>query len=189
MAVSRLKQQTEDNLKKLKEELKTKKEKTIPKPTEEETKPKIIESIPQQTFRNNLTEAVRSLGSESSFAQNQSQLEMNLEGEPSSSPKLDQSQKKPEELYQEAKLLYENRESQRQVQSGREPMRAQRVAINAFPTGNNASMGVMPAQMINPLLDANRGGEQEMYKAKLLDTSRSTKMPWEVDEERVKKYR
>lgn len=188
MAVSKLKQQTEDNLKKLKEELKTKKEKTISKPAEEEVKPKTIESIPQQTFRNNLTEVVRPLGSESSSAQNQSQLEMNLANEPLSIQKPEQLEKKPEELYQEAKLLYENRESQRQIQSGREPIRAQRIAINALPTGNNASVGVMPAQMINPLLDANRGGE-ETYKAKLLDTSRSTKMPWEVDEERIKKYR
>lgn len=103
--------------------------------------------------------------------------------------KLDEQRKK-EEAYQTAKLMYEQSESQRRIDSGRELMRVQAPAPAPMGSGFAAASNRNTIQMLNPYPEGNEGEGEQLYELTNNIKDKKKKLAWEVGvgENDLRKY-
>ena len=116
-------------------------------------------------------------------------LERNLGDVPA--PTDTDSQKKQEEAYQTAKLMYEENDNKRRVQTGREVMRAPSVSpLSRDPLLAGNSFGARGSvAMFNPNPDANDDSGGKLYEVNDIRDNKK-KLAWEVGvgENDIRKY-
>lgn len=150
-----------------------------------------IEDIPEekeQIFSNNtqprfIPEALRPSGlsfSDPVVGGPGGRLEGNLADVPNSSNT--ETQKKQEEAYQTAKLMYDESENRRRIQTGREVMRAPTASpLSRDPLLSGNSFGARGSvAMFNPNPDANDDSGGKLYEVNNDIRDSKKKLAWEV---------
>lgn len=155
-----------------------------------------LEEIEQEKRQINFPNSVSELKTNANFraqglefddsviASSGGRLESNLNDIPSNTVK--DEQRKKEEAYQTAKLMYEESEGQRRIDVGREVMQARVVSPLAMNTAITADAG-RRVGMLNPYPETDNEDGERAYQLQNKKESKQ-RMPWEVGNVEQRKY-
>ncbi len=169
-------------------------EKTSIETAEENEPEQVVEKKSHLNFPNSVSEFKNSnnfrpevLGLDEPIVANPGgRLENDLRSIPQDTPIVKDEHRKSEEVYQTAKLMYDESERQRRVDVGREVMQARVTS----PLMTNPTMGIGTGRrvdMINPSPETGGDEGEKVYQTQNRKESRQ-RMPWEVGETEQRKY-